>query len=45
MDEVVNRWAAEDGVCLLIAWGDAEFTRGSKKERRSRYLGAAASLP
>ncbi len=38
MDEVVNRWAAEDDVCLLTAWGDADFTRGSKKERLSRYL-------
>jgi 2-polyprenyl-6-methoxyphenol hydroxylase-like FAD-dependent oxidoreductase len=35
---IVNRWAGEDGSCLLIAWGDSEFTHGSKQERRSRYL-------
>ena len=45
MDEVVNRWAAEDGVCLLIAWGDAEFTRGSKTERRTRYIERLGHFP
>ncbi|HLI32523.1 MAG TPA: NAD(P)/FAD-dependent oxidoreductase [Solirubrobacteraceae bacterium] len=37
-EEIVNRWACEDGVCLLIAWGDEQFTRGSKEERRRRYI-------
>ena len=45
MDEIVNRWAAEDGVCLLTAWGDAEFTRGSKAERRTRYLERLRHFP
>jgi len=43
--EVVNRWAGEDGLCLLTAWGDAEFTRGSKEERRSRYLEQLRRFP
>ncbi len=37
-EEIVNRWAAGDDLCLLIAWGDAEFTRGSGEERTQRYL-------
>ena len=45
LDELVNRWAAEDGVCLLIAWGDAEFTRGSKEERLGRYLERLRHFP
>ena len=45
MDELVNRWAAEDGVCLLTAWGDAEFTRGSKEERLGRYLERLRHFP
>lgn len=45
MDEIVNRWAAEDDVCLLTAWGDAEFTRGSMQERRSRYLERLRHFP
>ncbi len=37
-NEIVNRWAGEDGTCLLIAWGDQEFTRGASDERMRRYL-------
>lgn len=44
-DAVVNRWAVEDGVSLLIAWGDREFTRGSKEERQSRYLERLGCFP
>jgi 2-polyprenyl-6-methoxyphenol hydroxylase-like FAD-dependent oxidoreductase len=43
--EVVNRWACEDGSCLLTTWGDAQFTRGSKAERRSRYLEQLGRFP
>jgi 2-polyprenyl-6-methoxyphenol hydroxylase-like FAD-dependent oxidoreductase len=45
MDEVVNRWAAEDDVCLLTACGDTEFTRGAKAERESRYLERLRHFP
>ncbi|MFY9265618.1 MAG: NAD(P)/FAD-dependent oxidoreductase [Solirubrobacterales bacterium] len=37
-DEILSSWAAEDGQHLLTAWGDAEFTRGSKKQLLARYL-------
>ena len=43
--EIVNRWAGEDGSCLLITWGDSEFTRGSKAERRTRYLQQLRRFP
>lgn len=36
--EILSSWAAEDGHHMLTAWGDAEFTRGSKEELRARYL-------
>jgi 2-polyprenyl-6-methoxyphenol hydroxylase-like FAD-dependent oxidoreductase len=36
--EIANRWAGEDGSCLLTTAGDAASTRGSKQERRARYL-------
>jgi 2-polyprenyl-6-methoxyphenol hydroxylase-like FAD-dependent oxidoreductase len=44
-NEVVNRWAGEDGSCLLIAWGDAELSRGSKEERHGRYLEQLGRFP
>jgi 2-polyprenyl-6-methoxyphenol hydroxylase-like FAD-dependent oxidoreductase len=44
-DAIVNRWANEDGICMLIAWGDAEFTRGSKRERHRRYLQRLSEFP
>ena len=37
-DAILSSWAVEDGMHLLVAAGDAEFTRGSKEERRRRYL-------
>jgi 2-polyprenyl-6-methoxyphenol hydroxylase-like FAD-dependent oxidoreductase len=43
--EIVNRWAGEDGSCLLTAWGDSELTRGTKAERRSRYLQQLRRFP
>lgn len=36
--EILSSWAAEDGIHLLTAWGDAEFTHGSKEELLPRYL-------
>ena len=44
-DEVVNRWAGEDGTHLLTTWGDAEFTRGSKAERLERYREVLGRFP
>ncbi len=44
-DEIVSRWAGEDGVHLLTAWGDVEFTRGSREERLERYLGLLGRFP
>jgi 2-polyprenyl-6-methoxyphenol hydroxylase-like FAD-dependent oxidoreductase len=44
-DEVVSRWAAEDGLQLLTGWGGAEFTRGSKSERLQRYLELLRRFP
>jgi 2-polyprenyl-6-methoxyphenol hydroxylase-like FAD-dependent oxidoreductase len=42
---IVNRWATEDGLHLLLAAGDPEFTRGSKPERRRRYLERLRDFP
>ncbi len=44
-DEILSRWAGEDGVHLLVAWGDAEFTRGSKEQRLERYLALLRRFP
>ncbi|MGE5407562.1 MAG: FAD-dependent monooxygenase, partial [Syntrophothermus sp.] len=44
-DEVLSRWAGEDGTHLLCAWGDPAFTRGSKAERLERYLGLLPRFP
>lgn len=37
-DAMVSRWAVEDGLHLLVATGDAQFTRGTKEERQRKYL-------
>jgi 2-polyprenyl-6-methoxyphenol hydroxylase-like FAD-dependent oxidoreductase len=37
-DGVMSSWAVEDGLHLLVAGGNSEFTRGSKDERRRRYI-------
>lgn len=44
-DEILSRWAGEDGLHLLVAWGDTEFTRGSKEERLERYLALLRRFP
>jgi 2-polyprenyl-6-methoxyphenol hydroxylase-like FAD-dependent oxidoreductase len=44
-DEIVNRWAVEDGLHLLTAAGDASFTRGTHEERERRYLEALRRFP
>ncbi len=44
-EAMLSRWAAEDGACLLTAWGDAAFTRGSQAERRNRYLQRLREFP
>ena len=44
-DEILSRWAGEDGATLITAWGDAEFTRGSQEERRRRYHEALSRFP
>jgi 2-polyprenyl-6-methoxyphenol hydroxylase-like FAD-dependent oxidoreductase len=44
-DAIGNRWAVEDGLHLLIAAGDAEFTRGSSTERLHSYLDVLGRFP
>lgn len=44
-DAMVSRWAVEDGLHLLTATGDAEFTRGTKEERHRRYREVLARFP
>jgi 2-polyprenyl-6-methoxyphenol hydroxylase-like FAD-dependent oxidoreductase len=45
MDEVVNRWAVEDGLHILTAAGGPEFTRGTGEERMRRYLETLRRFP
>jgi 2-polyprenyl-6-methoxyphenol hydroxylase-like FAD-dependent oxidoreductase len=44
-DAMVSRWAVEDGLHLLVATGDADFTRGTKEERQRRYREVLARFP
>ncbi len=44
-DAMISRWAVEDGLHLLVATGDAEFTRGTKEERARRYLEVLRRFP
>jgi 2-polyprenyl-6-methoxyphenol hydroxylase-like FAD-dependent oxidoreductase len=44
-DAILSSWAVEDGMHLLVAAGSAEFTRGSKEERRRRYLEQLREFP
>jgi 2-polyprenyl-6-methoxyphenol hydroxylase-like FAD-dependent oxidoreductase len=37
-DAILSSWAVEDGMHLLVAAGNADFTRGSKEDRRRRYI-------
>jgi flavin-dependent dehydrogenase len=43
--EFASRSAVEDGLHLLIAMGDAEFTRGTQSERRQRYVELLQRFP
>jgi 2-polyprenyl-6-methoxyphenol hydroxylase-like FAD-dependent oxidoreductase len=43
--EFASRTAAEDGIHLLIAMGDAEFTRGAHREREQRYFELLRNFP
>jgi 2-polyprenyl-6-methoxyphenol hydroxylase-like FAD-dependent oxidoreductase len=43
--EFASRSAVEDGITLLIAMGDAEFTRGSQRERRERHIELLGRFP
>jgi 2-polyprenyl-6-methoxyphenol hydroxylase-like FAD-dependent oxidoreductase len=44
-DGILSSWAVEDGMHLLVVAGNAEFTRGSKEERRRRYLKRLRHFP
>ncbi len=44
-DAILSSWAVEDGMQLLVVAGNAEFTRGSKEERRRRYLERLRDFP
>jgi 2-polyprenyl-6-methoxyphenol hydroxylase-like FAD-dependent oxidoreductase len=44
-DEIIGRWQGEDGIHLITAWGDPDFTKGSARERRRRYHEALARFP
>ncbi len=43
--EFASRSAVEDGLHLLIAMGDAEFTRGTQAEREQRYVEHLCHFP
>lgn len=44
-DAILSSWAAEDGQHLLTAWGDADYTHGSKDVLLERYLDTLRSFP
>jgi 2-polyprenyl-6-methoxyphenol hydroxylase-like FAD-dependent oxidoreductase len=44
-DHMISRWAVEDGLHILVATGDAEFTHGTKDERLRRYHEVLRSFP
>jgi 2-polyprenyl-6-methoxyphenol hydroxylase-like FAD-dependent oxidoreductase len=44
-DRTLNRWAAEDGLSILIAGGNAEFTRGTAAERERGYVERLRRFP
>lgn len=44
-DEILSRWAGEDGTHLLCAWGSPQFTHGSTEERLERYLALLDRFP
>ena len=44
-DAILVKWAAEDGVTLLVSTGPDEFTHGSKDERLRNYLDVLRRFP
>jgi flavin-dependent dehydrogenase len=44
-DAFMSRWAVEDGLSLIAAAGDNELTRGTREERRQRYLEMIRRFP
>ncbi|MBJ7354082.1 MAG: FAD-dependent monooxygenase [Thermoleophilaceae bacterium] len=44
-DAILSSWAAEDGQHLLTAWGDPDYTHGSKDVLLDRYLETLRSFP
>lgn len=44
-DAILSRWAGEDDTTLITAWGDADFTKGSKPELRERYFETLRRFP
>jgi len=44
-EHILSRWAVEDGLHLLVVAGDAEMTRGDRRERTRRYLEGLRHFP
>src|SRR5215218_5654710 len=44
-DAGMSRWAIEDGLHLLAAAGDADFTRGTHDQRKRRYFEMLRQFP
>jgi 2-polyprenyl-6-methoxyphenol hydroxylase-like FAD-dependent oxidoreductase len=44
-DEILSRWAVEDGLHLLVVAGDDQLTRGTTEERMRRYLDGLRHFP
>lgn len=44
-DAILSSWAADNGQHLLTAWGDPDYTHGSKEVLLERYLETIRSFP
>jgi 2-polyprenyl-6-methoxyphenol hydroxylase-like FAD-dependent oxidoreductase len=44
-EAVGNRWAIEDGLHMLIAGGDASFTKGTTEQRHRNYVEQLRRMP
>jgi 2-polyprenyl-6-methoxyphenol hydroxylase-like FAD-dependent oxidoreductase len=44
-DAILSSWATNDGQHLLTAWGDPDYTHGSKEILMDRYLETIRSFP
>jgi len=44
-EAVGNRWAIEDGLHMLIAGGDANFTKGTTEQRHRNYVEQLRRMP